>query len=247
MPRVALLSVTPVVSTQLHHPDVVELDHDGVAGNRVFAFVLASGRLYDGVAQGEVMAVESAYDAATDVLRLHFPDGEVAEAEVGEGGEEVTTPSFRSPGRHVPGPWDAPIARLAGKPARLVRLAPGTYGASISLLGRASVADLAPGAAVLDERRFRMLVMLDGSDAHAESDWMGRDVRVGGAVVRVDAHCARCVMTNRDPATGVDDFNSLRAIRDRRGRAPDGELHLGVYASVVQPGRVQVGDEVAPL
>jgi uncharacterized protein YcbX len=244
---VALLSLTPVVSTRLLHPEAIDLGEHGVEGNRLFAFVLKSGRLYDGVAQGEMMGVESAYDAASDVLRLVFPDGEVAEAEVGEGGAEVTTPSFRTPGRHVPGPWDAPIGRLAGQEARLVRLPLGSYAAPVSLLGRASVADLAPGGPAPDERRFRMLVTLDGSGAHEESGWLGREVRVGDAVVRVDEHCARCVMTSRDPLTGVRDYDSLRAIRDRRGQAPNGDLNLGVYASVVSPGRVRVGDEVAPL
>ena len=196
------------------------------------------GRLYDGVAQGEIMPITSSYDAAGDTLRFCFPDGEVVEGSAAANAEEIPTSSFRVPGRHVPGPWDAPIARLAGRPVRLVRLEPGSYAAHLSLLGRASVADLVPGRPVPDERRYRMTVMLEGGDAHSESTWMGRDVRVGDAVVRVDEHCARCVMTNRDPASGTIDFNSLRAIRERRRRAPDGELHLGVYASVVSPGRI---------
>jgi hypothetical protein len=54
-------------------------------------------------------------------------------------------------------------------------------------------------------------------------------------------------MTTRNPDTGVRDWDSLKAIKGYRGVGADAGIHFGVYASVVEPGRVSVGDAVEPL
>jgi uncharacterized protein YcbX len=54
-------------------------------------------------------------------------------------------------------------------------------------------------------------------------------------------------MTTRNPDTGVRDWDSLKAIKGYRGVGGDAGIHFGVYASVVEPGRVSVGDPVEPL
>ena len=45
MPSVAAISITPVKSLGLHHPDDVELTAAGVRGNRAYYLVDDSGRL----------------------------------------------------------------------------------------------------------------------------------------------------------------------------------------------------------
>jgi MOSC domain-containing protein YiiM len=47
--------------------------------------------------------------------------------------------------------------------------------------------------------------------------------------------------------TAKRDFSTLKVIKDYRGISPDGDLDFGVYASVVEPGTVRVGDELALL
>ncbi len=64
--------------------------------------------------------------------------------------------------------------------------------------------------------------------------------RSGGAV-------PRCVITTLDPATGHRDFPTLHVIRRYRGVSADGDLPFGVYADVLEPGTVRVGDPVRPL
>jgi hypothetical protein len=70
---------------------------------------------------------------------------------------------------------------------------------------------------------------------------------VGGAVIRVDEPVPRCVVTTLDPATGLRDFPTLKVIRDYRGINADRQLEFGVYADIIEPGEVSVGDLVEPL
>jgi uncharacterized protein YcbX len=111
------------------------------------------------------------------------------------------------------------------------------------------VAELArqAGRDTVDGRRFRMLVDLAGCSPHEEDSWAGRRVRIGAALLEVGGPVPRCATTTRDPGTGVRDFDTLRAIAGYRGRRDGHDIDFGVYARVVEPGRVRVGDAVEPL
>ena len=92
-----------------------------------------------------------------------------------------------------------------------------------------------------------MTVGVDGLAAHAEDDWIGSRVRVGGAVVLVREHVGRCAVTTRDPDTGVRDLDTLGALAEYRAHIPTKEpLPFGVWCEVVEPGRVALGDSVEP-
>ncbi len=122
--------------------------------------------------------------------------------------------------------------------------------AGVSVISAASIADLAHtgGVESLDARRFRMLFEIDGVGPYAEDRWIGRDVRVGGAVVHLSGNIGRCVVTTCDPATGERDFDTLGVLaRYRREIATTEPLPLGVVGDVVTTGRVRVGDPVLPL
>ena len=56
--------------------------------------------------------------------------------------------------------------------------------------------------------------------------------------LRIDCRDSRCVIVTMDPQTGARDPAILRQIAKRRDSC------AGVYASVVTPGRVTVGDAV---
>jgi uncharacterized protein YcbX len=119
-------------------------------------------------------------------------------------------------------------------------------GGAVSLISRASVEHLEQvAAAEVDARRFRMLVEVDGVQAHAEDAWVGRRIRLGGAVVLIRGHVGRCLVTGRDPDTGVPDLPTLDLLRSYRDGLDTTEpLPFGVYGAVVSPGRVQLGDPV---
>jgi uncharacterized protein YcbX len=92
-----------------------------------------------------------------------------------------------------------------------------------------------------------MLVTIDGTEPYEEDHWVGREVRVGSAVVRVSEPASRCATTTRDPATGLRDIDVLRLLAEVRGVSERKTVDLGVYCAVVRPGRVRIGDSVGPL
>ncbi len=196
------------------------------------------------------MRVRPEYDAAAERLTLRFPDGAVVSADA-VGGKAATGDFW---GRSVPGPVLEPaicdaLSDYAGKPLRIVRAAEDGIGTDslhpVSLVGDGSVSELGTRLrdTSLDPRRFRMLVELSDVEPHGEDEWRGSLLRLGEAVVRVGGPVGRCANTTYDPETGLRDHDTLRAIREYRGKI-DGEVCFGVYADVVEPGRVRVGDAV---
>jgi uncharacterized protein len=128
----------------------------------------------------------------------------------------------------------------------LIRDAAGP-GADLAPLGRhfddraiLVTTDGAIGALGVDGRRLRPNIYLEGVEGLAESDWVGRRLRLGGVVLEVVDRCARCVMTTIDPDTLEVDPDVLRRINDEFGTL------MGVLCEVVTPGDLRVG-EVAEL
>ncbi len=146
--------------------------------------------------------------------------------------------------------WSTFFSDVVGRRVQLVRARGSAYDVEpVTLLGAASVAALAASAGVpeIDSRRFRMLIEFDGGDPHVEESWDGELLQVGEATLRVRGPVKRCAATTRDPDSGDVDLQTLRMITASRGRRQSvlglGAC-LGVYAEVVEPGRVVVGDEV---
>jgi hypothetical protein len=254
--KVAWLTVAPVKALALLARDEVQLEPFGVAENRRFHLVDENGRLLNRkIAGGELLQVQPAWDEASDRLALTLPDGSVVESAVALG-EPVTTNFYGRPvaGREVVGPWADALSALADRHVRLVRpddvgtgVDRGT-GAAVTLLSRGSLDELAAhaGTDAVDERRFRMLIGVDGARAHEEDEWLGRTVRLGEAIVRPLGNVGRCAVTTQDPDTGVVDLDTLRLLRDYRPNGTE-PLPFGVFGEVVEPGRVRVGDLVEPL
>ena len=254
MPYVHRLSVAPVKSLRLLHPEAITLDTGGAVGNRRFYLVDEGDRVLNGVRHGRLVSVRADYDADEERLRLAFPDGRVVVAPVAAG-ERVTSPfgpDRTVTGHVVEGPWAAALSTFVGRPLRLVRadVAAGQpLTAPVSLMAIESVEALAraSGHDALDPRRFRTLIDVRGCRPHEEDAWIRRGVAVGEAVIRVVEPTARCGTTQRDPSTGLNDVDTLRVLKAYRGFRPGGRtLDLGVYASVERGGRVRVGDPVEP-
>ena len=172
-------------------------------------------------------------------------------------GAAVETNFFGRPamGRVVEGPWAAALSDVAGQPLTLVRPdangAAADRGHTVSLIGSASLADLAGHAgldAPLDGRRFRMSIEVDGMAAYAEDGWVEHRVRIGDAVARVTGNVGRCAVTTHDPDRGVPDLDTLHLLAQHRGDVPTTEpLPLGVWGEIVEPGTARLGDPVELL
>lgn len=110
---------------------------------------------------------------------------------------------------------------------------------SVSILNRASLADLSARMGMdLSPDRWRGNLWLDGAAAWAEFGWIGQNIRIGGAVLKIVERITRCNATKADPETGVVNADTLGALE-----AGFGHQDFGVYAEVVESGPIAVGDE----
>jgi MOSC domain-containing protein len=254
--RVVRISVAPVKSLGLVHPEGVVLDHGGVAGNRRFWLRDDEGRLYAGKRDGSLMRIRPEWDEASRRLALTFPDGAVVDGVV-ELGEPVDAELYREPrpSHRVIGPWQAAISDFVGRPLELLWADDGAVdrtpdGGTVSVVSRASLERLREEAGVPDEvdgRRFRMLFEIDGVDAHGEDAWIGAEVQIGDATIVVNGDVGRCVVTSRHPDTGVPDLPTLATLASYRREGRSEPLPFGVYGAVLVPGRVRLGDIANPL
>jgi uncharacterized protein YcbX len=252
---VVRISVAPVKSLALVHPDEVVLEADGVAGDRRFWLRDATGALYGGKRDGELLRIHPEWDEATRFLALRFPDGRRVEGTV-ELGEEVAAELYGElrPAHRVVGPWQEAISRHAGRQLELLwadrdALDRSTEGGDVSLVSRGSLERLRREVGVsdaIDGRRFRMLFEIDGVGEHEEDEWLGAEVRIGEATVVFKGDVGRCVVTSRDPDTGVVDLPTLVTLAAYRPEGKTGSLPFGIYGAVVVAGRVRLGDVVDP-
>ena len=95
-----------------------------------------------------------------------------------------------------------------------------------------------------EARRFRPNLVVqtpEGERAFAEDAWIGKVVAVGEIVrLKVTGSCPRCVMTTLPQGDLPKDVGILRAA------AQHNRANVGVYASVLQGGKVRRGDFVEP-
>jgi uncharacterized protein len=257
VPTVTSLAITPVKATRLHVVERVVLTPTGVRENRRFFLIDEGDRMINSKIEGKLQTVVADYSDAERRLKLTFPDGRTVEDDV-RVGEAVTTRFFSEPksARLVEGPWAAAISEHVGRTLRLVEGGEGGgtdrgVEGAVSLISRASLARLAEvgGLESVDPRRFRMMVEIEGVDAHAEDGWVGNgSVRIGEAVVAFAGHVGRCLITTRDPDTGVVDVPTLDILGSYRAALGTTEpLPFGIWGQVVRPGAIAVGDEVAPV
>lgn len=257
MLTVSRLSVTPVRSLALIHPERIELDEHGVADDRRYSVLTEDGRIFDGTKLGPLVRIQAELQAedGAELLTLRFPNGDVVSEEVALGEPmqaDIYDRLFAA--RPVIGPWAEALSAFAGRRLQLIRSERRSGERDrnpVSIVSEASVQEMARqgnDGQPLDARRFRMLVEVAGATRpHEEDEWLGRDVRIGEAVVHVTKPDPRCVITTQHPDTGERDFPTLHVIRSYRGLRDGRKLDFGVYADVVTPGPVHVGDEITPM
>jgi MOSC domain-containing protein len=251
MPSVELISVTPVKCFALDHPDSITLTEGGVLENRRFLLVDGERKRLRSSLTSWPIVISARYDVGTERLWMRFPDGaELEESALGSGDPvEIDLHGRTLAARPVEGGWNERLSAMAGHLVRVMR--PEEHGhvqaAPVTLISDGSLERLGREAGrPVDGRRFRMLFTLSGCRPHEEDEWEGRLLRMGEAVVRVGGPVDRCAMTTRDPDTGQTDLDTLRLIKGYRGLSERRTIDFGVYAEIVEAGRVRVGDTVEP-
>jgi uncharacterized protein YcbX len=140
---------------------------------------------------------------------------------------------------------DEPLPDLEGFPEVLIAYEspPGTYfdAYPLLILSESSMATMQAGddQSNFDIRRFRpnLLISVD-EEGFPEDQWAGREAALGSARLKLDRVCPRCVMTTH----GFD--NLPKDPRIMRHLVQENGGNLGLYASVIEPGEVSVGDSL---
>ncbi|EPX86915.1 MOSC domain-containing protein [Salipiger mucosus] len=88
----------------------------------------------------------------------------------------------------------------------------------------------------LSIHRWRGNLWLDGLAPWEEFDWIGRELRIGGATLRVRERTGRCAATMANPETGARDADTLGALKTW------GHADFSVRAEVVAGGEIARGD-----
>jgi uncharacterized protein YcbX len=251
--RVAAISTTVVKSLRLVRRERALLERGGVRGDRRFFLVDERSTMVNGKRHGALQQVVAELDEE-ERLTLVFPDGRRVEGEARRGEPlEVAFFSLRRPAVAIDGPFSSALSEHAGERLRLVAAADGSpavdrgAAGAVTVVSSASIAALADlaGEDAVDSRRFRMTLELSGCEPFAEDAWLGRELHVGGAVLRPLGHVGRCLVTSRDPDSGRIDLATLDLLRTIRGDAATTEpLALGIHCAVLAAGEVAVGDPV---
>jgi uncharacterized protein YcbX len=114
---------------------------------------------------------------------------------------------------------------------------------AVSLVNLASVRDFATRVGQpVDPLRFRANLHLDGFPAWAERDWIGQEIMVGSARLRVLSDIRRCAATTVNPRTAERDLRVLKELQTHYGHTD-----CGSYATVLTAGTVRPGDPVTLL
>jgi uncharacterized protein YcbX len=206
------------------------LTFQGIPEDRRYAFVQTASR------------TDFPWLTARQLPQMLCYKSAVEEENSGEIVVTVTTPSGEK--------WPVDSAELrqelearSGRPLFLLRNGRGSYDtAPISIISRQTTARIAEESGTPDNPwRFRpnLLVDLHEGDAFEEFDWVGRILRIGDsarlAILKVDQ---RCVIITLDPDSGESSPSILRCVAQQH------ENCAGVYATVLTPGEVRVGDAI---
>ncbi|HTN55487.1 MAG TPA: MOSC N-terminal beta barrel domain-containing protein [Microbacterium sp.] len=276
MPRVAALYRYPIKGFTPERHDELTVQPDGrIAGDRVLAFRFADAaepEQRDGLdywPKSKGLALESfpslamlrtGYDHDARRVRITYDGSLLVDVVLDDEGrteltEIVTAFVLDSPEwKQLQRPGRLPLVLVGdGEHARFQDRGRGF----VSVHSEASVAALdaalpnkAPGL-VLDDRRFRSNVVIDGVDAWDELSWSG-EVRIGDLRFTAEGPIVRCLATHANPDTGIRDARVLTTLTREIGMAEPslGRLLLlqGASGAVSDTGGaggvVRVGDEV---
>lgn len=246
---VAQLWRYPVKSMQGAPTETVEVTDGGVAGDRRWALVDAeSGYVLTAKRAGALLQAVGRDDTAT------LPDGTVVDLAAPEAADVIgawlgRSVELRSAAAMVgeepnidmtfdPPNDDAEYYEVPIRKGSLLDLG------AVHLVTTATLHGCAAARPDLDwdVRRFRPNVVIEhDGELFAEDRWVGGELRIGEVVLHLDQPTVRCAMPLR-AQPGLDrEPGIFQALSDLNTVTPN---HLGVYASVVTAGSIQVGQSV---
>lgn len=161
-------------------------------------------------------------------------------------GRQVARGDLKTPiGRQMIEQFVAAYMKASLRGAPKIQQAPGHSFSDVSakclhIVNLASVRELARAVGrEVDPLRFRANIYLDGLAPWEEFRWLDRDIRIGGAMLRVFARTKRCDATNVDPVTAQRDMAIPATLTRTYGHSD-----FGIYAKVITGGEIAMHDQV---
>ncbi|MFY1679659.1 MULTISPECIES: MOSC domain-containing protein [unclassified Streptomyces] len=266
--RLESIHVHPVKSLRGRSPDEATVEPWGLAGDRRWALIDATGRVVTQRQRPE-LALASAEEVPGGV-RLSAPGAAPLTVATPRSGATVGVTIFRDEVKALPAEDPAAHAwcgSLVGAGARLVHLdEPATRrpvdpeyarpGETVSLADGFPLLLATSGSldalntmigqgrhadqGPLPMNRFRPNVVVSGTEPWAEDAW--RRVAIGEVEFRVAKPCGRCVVTTTDQSTAARGREPLHTLGRHRKR--EGRLVFGQNLVPLGTGTVRVGDPV---
>jgi uncharacterized protein len=144
--------------------------------------------------------------------------------------------------------WVRPLtAASRAAPARVIRV-PGR-GMTDSDYPSLTIGNLASHRAVegrlgrsLQVERWRANLWLEGFPPWSEFDWIGQEVQIGTAVLRIVERTGRCAAPSANPDTGQRDSDLLGFLEEQWNHTD-----FCVHAEVIASGHIAIGDTAKVL
>lgn len=223
--RVTAIWRFPVKSMAGESLEVVEVDERGLVGDRAWAVYDVDGRLASGKSTRRFRRMDPVFGVAArtvgDAVELVLPGGRTAVA-----GESAA---------------DLALSDHFGEEVELGPEAdvPHQDAGQVSVVGTATLRELAALSGLaepVDPRHLRTNLVVETDEPFVEESWLGKELAVGGVRLRPLERIERCRMVDIEQV-GVPAIEGLlKAVGAHR------DLCAGIYADVLGPGRLAVGD-----
>jgi uncharacterized protein YcbX len=224
--EIASLRRYPVKSMGGEDLEHVTLDGRGLVGDRWFAVEDGEGHF----ASGKSTRRFRRRDAVFKYAARSVPGGDVIVT--GPGGTwAVGDPAL-----------DATLSRAMGTSVAITpeRGIPHQDMGHVSLVSTATLAWCASRWGIAaDPRRLRVNLVVSAGTPFVEEQWLGAELVVGSARLRVVERVPRCRMIDIDQDGARSDGRWLKPLTAERGQC------IAVYADVTVAGEIAVGDEVS--
>jgi uncharacterized protein YcbX len=233
----------PVKSAQGAVARTLEVALGGVVGDRRWALIDANGKLCSAKRYSKMLQATGVDDGS-----LLLDDGTVLTDDDAfsswlghpvERHENTASTTVAYEMTFEPPNDDAEYYEIPAPAGRFVDLA------DVHIVAASTLEHLAATFPALDwdVRRFRPNIVVDTdalTEPFVEKSWVGRELAVGGARLRVDMETVRCAMPLRAQPGGLERQAEMYGAMDSAHYN-----HVGVYCTVLEPGPITVGDPVS--
>ncbi|MEH7392970.1 MOSC domain-containing protein [Bacillus sp. JJ1503] len=261
--KVASIWRYPVKSMMGEELNTCEIAEKGLLGDRAYGVIdNETGKLanaknpkkWPNMFQYRAAFVEPTQEnAAVPPVRITFPDGRSIISTDEERNELLSNSLNRNVHLSTPSAKDVQfegyipeyIEELANKGSIFTRTSPKDTFFDIDMVHIITTSTinylrkLAPESRI-EARRFRPNIIIEVPDTEAfiENDWVGKTLTIGSVQLKISQETKRCVMTTLSQGDLPKDPNVLRSIVKNNAGS------FGVYATVVKPGKVSIGDRI---